>query len=298
MSARSRPVELVGRTARFRSELNDGEKRHVTKSRLIARRGLVPFLTAGILAVCVLMPPPVSGEENRISCLGRLEPGLGVVRVASPAVGGGVIASLEVTEGERVKRGKILATLDEHVLRSTDVARLDAELANAKREANRMRSLSQRSVTSAANLDKAEIDLRIAQANLEAARARLELTRIRAPIDGQILEIHAREGERVTSDGVLEMGETHKMVVVAEVYETDIGAIAVGQRALIRSSALAEPIRGVVGRVGLKIGRMDVLDTDPVAKADSRVVEVRIDLDSSDAVSGLTNLQVEVEIER
>jgi HlyD family secretion protein len=60
---------------------------------------------------------------------------------------------------------------------------------------------------------------------------------------------------------------------------------------------LSEPISGVVSRIGLKIGKMDVLDTDPIAKADSRVVEVRIDLDSSEAVSRLTNLQVEIEIE-
>lgn len=220
-----------------------------------------------------------------------------MVRVASPSVGSGVIASLEVAEGDRVERGKILATLDDHVLRRADVARLEAELANAKREATRVRNLSKRSATSAANVDAAEIELRIARANLDAAKARLELTRVRAPIDGQILEIHARPGERVGEKGVLEMGETEKMVAVAEVYETDIASIAEGQRAVIRSPALAKPISGVVGRIGLKIGRMDVLDTDPVAKADSRVVEVRIDLDSSEQVARLTNLQVEVEIQ-
>jgi len=40
-----------------------------------------------------------------------------------------------------------------------------------------------------------------------------------------------------------------------------------------------------------------VLDADPIAKADARVVEVRIQLDDSSLVSGLTNLQVDVEIE-
>lgn len=269
----------------------------MTNSRLCARRALRLILLATTLFASVWIPSSSNAEGRRISCLGRLEPGLGVVRVASPSVGGGVIATLAVSEGDRVERGKILATLDDHVLRRTDVARLDAELANAKREANRIRSLSKRSATSAAKLDAVEIDLRIARANLDAAKARLELTRIRAPIDGQILEIHAREGERVGSGGVLEMGETDKMVAVAEVYETDIAAIVEGQRALIRSSALSEPIWGVVSHIGLKIGKMDVLDTDPIAKADSRVVEVRIDLDSSEAVSRLTNLQVEIEIE-
>jgi HlyD family secretion protein len=87
------------------------------------------------------------------------------------------------------------------------------------------------------------------------------------------------------------------MVAVAEVYETDIGSIVEGQRAIIHSSALAAPLTGIVGQVGLKVGRMDVLGTDPIAKADARVIEVRIELDSSETVARLTNLQVEVEIE-
>jgi HlyD family secretion protein len=212
-------------------------------------------------------------------------------------VGGGVIASLEVAEGERVELDQILATLDDHALRTADVARLEAELSNASRDADRARRLSKRSVTSAANLDAAEVGLRIAHANLAAARARLELTRVRAPIAGQILEIHAHPGERVGPEGVLEMGDTQNMKAVAEVYETDIASVSEGQRAVIRSAALAAPISGVVGRIGLKVGRMDVLGTDPIAKADARVVEVRIDLDSSEEVARLTNLQVEIEIE-
>jgi HlyD family secretion protein len=244
-----------------------------------------------------IVADPAAAGERRISCLGRLEPGLGVVRVASPAEGGGVIASLEVSEGEWVEHGQILATLNDHPLRKAEVARLEAERANALRDAERMRRLSSRSATSGAKLDAAEVGLRIAEANLDAARARVELTQIRAPIVGQILEIHTRPGERVRADGVLEMGDTKNMVAVAEVYETDIGSVVEGQRAIIHSSALATPLSGIVGRVGLKVGRMDVLGTDPVAKADARVIEVRIKLDSSETVARLTNLQVEVEIE-
>jgi HlyD family secretion protein len=257
------------------------------------RLGLLLALTAGALFIV----DPAQAEDRRISCLGRLEPGLGVVRVASPSVGGGVIASLEVEEGDHVELDQILATLDDHALRAADVSRLEAELHNARREAERERRLSRQSVTSAAKLDAAEVGLRIARANLDAARARLELTRVRAPISGQILEIHAHPGERVGPEGVLEMGDTKNMKAVAEVYETDIASVAKGQRAVIRSAALAAPVSGVVGRVGLKVGRMDVLGTDPIAKADARVVEVRIDLDSSEEVDGLTNLQVEIEIE-
>jgi HlyD family secretion protein len=47
----------------------------------------------------------------------------------------------------------------------------------------------------------------------------------------------------------------------------------------------------------MKIGKQDVLDTDPVARTDARVVEVRVRLDDSAKVASLSRLQVEVAIE-
>lgn len=238
-----------------------------------------------------------SAEERRVSALGRLEPGLGVVRVASPSVGGSVIAEVAVEEGQWVERGDRLAVLDDHALRMAEAVRMEAELANARREAERARSLSRSSATSRAALDSAELAVRVGDANLVAARARVALSEIRAPIEGRILEIHARPGERVGDDGVLEMGDTRRMMAVAEVYETDVRKVMTGQRAWVRSAAFDEDLAGTVSRVGLKVGRMDAVAADPVAKTDARVVEVRIELDSSESVEGLTNLQVEVEIE-
>ena len=49
-------------------------------------------------------------------------------------------------------------------------------------------------------------------------------------------------------------------------------------------------------RIGLKIGKMDVLSTDPAAKIDARVVEVEIRLDQAADAASLTYLQVHVEI--
>ena len=86
------------------------------------------------------------------------------------------------------------------------------------------------------------------------------------------------------------------MFAVAEVYETDIGRVKAGQHATVTSPALPKPISGSVEKVGLKIGRLDAVGADPVAKTDARVVEVEIRLEDPAAVANLTNLQVEVEI--
>ena len=129
-----------------------------------------------------------------------------------------------------------------------------------------------------------------------AAQERLALARVTAPIAGQVLLVHARAGERIGTSGLLELGQTQHMYVVAEVYETDIGLVKEGQAATISSPALSEALNGNVERIGSIIGKNDILDLDPVARTDSRVVEVFIRLDDSEAVASLTYLQVDVEI--
>ncbi len=69
-----------------------------------------------------------------------------------------------------------------------------------------------------------------------------------------------------------------------------------GQRAIVKSPAFDEVLAGTVDRIGMKIGKQDVLDTDPVARTDSRVVEVRVKLDDSARAASLSHLQVEVAI--
>jgi len=245
----------------------------------------------------LLIVSGVSAAEGRIAALGRIEPQGGVLRVAGPSGGPSVIKRLFVKEGDRVEEGQRIAILDLHAQSLAELSRAEAELEEAKRELGRTRSLAVGGATSDARREAAELAEKIAKAGLEAARAALELSVVRAPIGGQVLEIHARSGERVGPEGVAELGDTGAMYAIAEVYETDILRVSVGKAATIKSPALPEPLRGRVERIGLKIGKADVLDTDPAAKADARVVEVDVKLDDSETVAGLTNLQVEVLIE-
>lgn len=144
----------------------------------------------------------------------------------------------------------------------------------------------------------AEAQLQTAIVNVKRAEVDLDLAQVRAPIDGQVLKINSKTGEVVSqTNGVLDLGNTSQMYVVAEIYETDIGKIKVGQTATIQSEAFEGEITGKVDRIGLKIAKNDVLGTDPAAKTDVRIIEVKIRLDNSSKVSGLTNLQVRVKVE-
>jgi HlyD family secretion protein len=149
------------------------------------------------------------------------------------------------------------------------------------------------------SMDKslAAVQVESLEKSLELAETRLSRTIIRAPIAGQILDILTWPGERThAAEPILRMGNTDQMHAVAEVYETDIGAVRLGQRAIITSPALPKPLAGEVVQIGVSIYKNDVLDVDPAADADARVIEVRIRLDESAVAAKFTNLQVDVEI--
>jgi HlyD family secretion protein len=136
-----------------------------------------------------------------------------------------------------------------------------------------------------------------AEAKLKATEAQLELSIIRAPMDGQILKVFTYPGERIGNDPIVKMGDTNDMHVIAEVHETDVGAVRVGQLATVTSEAFDQPVTGRVEEVGSLIYKNDVLDVDPRAEKDMRVVEVRIKLDKSEAVAHFTHLEVSTRID-
>ena len=140
-----------------------------------------------------------------------------------------------------------------------------------------------------------------AQASVARAQADLDAAIVRSPQDGQVLKIHTRAGELVGTDGIISLGQTQQMVAVAEVYESDVSRIRQGQSAtaISKNNAFPDVLRGKVVEVGLRINKQDVLNTDPAAQFDARVVEVRVLLDepSSRKVTGLTNLSLQVDID-
>lgn len=158
-------------------------------------------------------------------------------------------------------------------------------------------------------LEVRPVDVQVVRAELQQAMARvkrieaeLEDYYVRVPIDGQILKINTRVGEQVNmSQGIVELGRTGEMYAIAEVYETDVSKVKLGQRATIISEhgGFDNNLHGTVDHIGLQIKKKDVLESDPAAPKDARVVEVKIRIDPQDSlkVAGLTNLQVRITLD-
>jgi HlyD family secretion protein len=147
-----------------------------------------------------------------------------------------------------------------------------------------------------ATLARARADFPIAslEKQVKLADTRAHNLTLYAPIDGRVLNVLVRPGENVGTGPVLTLGDTSKMRVVAEIYETDIGRVQLGERATITSRALAKRQGGKVVRIGEMVFKNDVLHTDPAARTDARIVQVWIELDDAAPLQDLTNLTVDV----
>ena len=138
-----------------------------------------------------------------------------------------------------------------------------------------------------------------AKAELVRAEADLEKAYIRAPTDGTVLTINTRAGEKPGTQGIMTFGNIDEMMAEIEIYQTLIGAVAIGDPVTIVADALPRPLHGKVTRIGLEVGRQTLTETTPAANTDARVVKVYVDLDpvSTAMARPFTNLQVTARIE-
>lgn len=159
-----------------------------------------------------------------------------------------------------------------------------------------------------AQLKAAEAELKQSQSaispklldtQVQQAEERLKDTKILAPSNGKILRIFKHDGELVRGEPILEMANVDHMIVLAEVYETAIERVKLGQEATITSHIFDEkkdPLKGKVVWLAASVGRAQVVPLDPRAAVDNRVVDVKIELDQPQRVADLIGHQVLVSI--
>jgi HlyD family secretion protein len=217
------------------------------------------------------------------------------------------------TECDRYQKlhlqGAISTSIKDNICLKKSVVQKELELsiANKKMTVNTLiEELSREKATLNEVAEVRPVDIAFASAEIEAAKANLlqaesnlKLAYIKAPKNGRILKVNTFPGEVIGDNSLLDLGQTEQMYAIAEVYETDISRINLGQKAIITSLGFLDKLSGIVDEIGWQIGKKDVLGTDPAADVDARVVEVKIRLDarSSQQVKNLTNLEVNIIIE-
>jgi HlyD family secretion protein len=165
----------------------------------------------------------------------------------------------------------------------------------------RMLDAARERLKSIEEIRKEDVDVRSAElaatiTKVDQARVDLERMLVRAPSDGRVLKIHTYAGEEAGSQGILELGRTRRMYVVAEIYETDVARVKTGQKADISGDLVPEGLTGTVVYIDPQVSMSQLLTPDPAAYADTRVVKVKIELQKSERVAGLIYGKVNVVI--
>lgn len=127
-----------------------------------------------------------------------------------------------------------------------------------------------------------EASLAVARSELAVAETMLSRTRIRAPSNGTVLQVHAKVGEMTGPQSALPMvviGDLSALRVRAEIVERDIDKVRVGQGAVVTSDAFPNrQFEGRVIEVGRSLAMPLVAQKGPRRPDDYEVLEVLVEL--------------------
>jgi HlyD family secretion protein len=140
----------------------------------------------------------------------------------------GRVTKLGVREGDEVKSGALLYTVDDD-LQQADLNQNKATLANAQQTYDRAASLSKTGSGTQASLDSAISALRVAEARVNTSQTRLTRRSGFAPVSGTIQQIYFRDGEMVPAQRpVLSIMPPGNMKLRFFVPETELPKLAIG----------------------------------------------------------------------
>lgn len=230
-----------------------------------------------------------------------------------------VLESIDTLESS-VRKSEAEIRVAESKLAAQDsvIARYKADLGQASAEARRAEQLFAAGATSANRVEKLQADessakaqlaeaiatkatlvedLRSSQASLDKDKTERAKATVLAPFSGTVFKVHARPGDKVGEDGLLEMGDSSRMGVIAEVYQSDRPMIALGQKASLSADGFkGRKVEGQVVEIAREVSRQTVFSGQAGENLDRRVLEVKIGLTPQESAlaSHLNYLQVNV----
>lgn len=248
----------------------------------------------------------VGSIESKISATGTVN---AVVTVQVGSQVSGTIKELHVDFNSEVKKGQIIAVLDQKTFKAqrdqakanlinakANVEKANADVVDKKQKLDRLLKLFKEGLTSRSDRDSAEAaylsslaQVKSAEAQVEQNKAALELaevnleyTIIKSPVDGVVISRNVDIGQTVaasfqTPTLFIIAKDLTKMQVNTNVDEADIGAVKLGQEAYFTVDAFPESIfKGVVSQIrNAPIIVQNVVTYDVIIEVSNKNMELK-----------------------
>jgi multidrug efflux pump subunit AcrA (membrane-fusion protein) len=187
------------------------------------------------------------------------------------------IALLEATLKSSIESDKLSTLQRSRSGKPPDVKELEASLAEQGLEREKVR-LELAKTTLKNDLAQYEIDLANSMAAVDNARRSREESLVRSPLDGVVVQIFSRQGERISHLGIAKVVDMSQLRVRASVDELHLARMQPGARVEITFKNDPVAYGGKIVRVPLAVTRMVRSDAD-LGELATRLVEVEIEPD-------------------
>lgn len=254
--------------------------------------GAAVALTAVAAARSHAEPPPAplpAKDSGWIRCEGRLAayPGADVVVGTDQ---GGVVLSLPVQEKQPVKKGQLLARIDDREQEAAlgaanaRIREQEAEIGFQRAEVARRQRLADNGVLDRRALEDAQTQLQLLQAKVDEAksaagqlRSTLAKREVRSPIEGVVLERYTNAGEAVSPGArVVRVADLDRTRIEAEVDEFDLARLRIGSPVEITAEGNPGHWPGRVEELPDAVGPRKLKPEDPARPTDIRVLLVKV----------------------
>jgi RND family efflux transporter MFP subunit len=237
----------------------------------------VPLVTTILIA-----PVEVADRVSFTGAIGARD------EAALSAEEGGRVSELHAEVGDRVRRGQLLARLDNSMV-APQIASLQASLeesranaAIAEADLRRAQAVAAIGALSAQEIERrgaasvaAQAKIKVVSAQLNEAQVRYRRTEIRAPFDGIVLTRGAEVGQLASPGGapLFRLGRAGGIEMRGNVAERDLPRLAVGQPASVSVTGVAQAFPGRIRLIGAVIDpqtRLGSMRIDLVSHKDLR----------------------------
>ena len=226
-----------------------------------------------------LIKPAQQDIDITLHAVGRIE------SLSSPVISGetdGKVISIHVDEGDAVKEGELLATLDDRLLEilqaqeKSELKRIQILIANKKRTLNRRTKLAKSKSISQDSVDETQTELSsfLAQETLlnnklAAIQYKLDKTKIKSPINSTVVKRFISKGDYIKVDEHLfQLVSLSKLRIRLPVPENKVPSLSVGQSVLLSTPSSSQKTQAKISRLL------------PLINQKNKALEIIIDIDN------------------